>query len=169
MDPEKAWEHTQELLPHDQRPEGWDARGLVLRGFGTIILTPPRQRTPDGKDVPADGILIVTRFRTREELDAAFDPGSLQNRGLLGFGEIRDPEPGTIEIQGRTVRCLRFKAWLPDYARDEPGDGSSLRVDVTGQGPRPVVVQIVRQGEEEKVPDELAQELLKPFDVWRGR
>jgi len=63
------------------------------------------------------------------------------------------------------VRILRFRNWAPG-ADEEDGGQPSMRVDVTGSGAIPVAVQIMAS---EDVTDERAQELLAPFDVWRGK
>jgi len=159
IDPEVAWNELREVLPYDQRPEGWDARGNRILGFGQYFL------------VPASGgaILIVQRFRSSQELEAMFDPSSRQNKGVFGLGEIQNAELGTIDLQDRSVRCLHFQAWVPQAAKKDGPVGASLRIDLTGSGSIPVLVQITMQAESERVPDELARDLLAPFDVWRGR
>ena len=161
LDPEKAWPEVQEVLPFDQRPEGWDARGTSLLGVGQYFLTPPG---------PEEKMVLVMRFRNAAELDAMLDPKARQNKGLFGVGEIDAAEQGTLELQGREVPCLRFRAWVPEVAQgDEEKQGASMRIDLTGQGSVPVLLQVFLFGEEERVSDEAVQELLAPFDVWRGR
>ena len=161
LDPETVWARVHEALPHDQRPEGWNATGMKipLAGMGQYILDPPR----------TDAAMILFTFRGQKEFEDMFDPASPANKGLFGLGEIQTPETGTIEIQGRTVRCLRFQAWLPESAREEGVAGASIRVDLTGNGDQHVMVQVTAEGDQERIPDELVQELLAPFDVWRGR
>ena len=159
MDPEKAWAGLREILPYEERPEGWDARGKNVLGTGHFMLIPKE---------PEKCVLLVQRFRTRTALDEMFDPESRQNTGVLSVGGIRSAEPGTIRLQGRETRCLRFHAWVPEAVRQKSGEGASIRVDLTGQGPAPVQVQLTLGGLE-RVTDEQVATLLAPFDVWRGR
>jgi hypothetical protein len=158
LDPEKAWAGVREVLPYDERPAGWEARGGTIAGVGQYYLKPPK---------PAPELVLILRFREPADIDSLFDPESPHNRGVLKIGQIRDPRPGTIELQGREVRCLHFRNWMPDDDDKEESDLPSLRIDVTGTGGVPAVVQI--NGETDEVTNERAQELLAPFDVWRGK
>jgi hypothetical protein len=59
---------------------------------------------------------------------------------------------------------------VPAIARSgEHKAGASLRIDLTGQGKLPVLVHLFFVDREEPVTDEEAQDLLAPFDLWRGR
>jgi len=159
VDPEKVWPNVAEMLPFDERPAGWDAKGGSFFGGGMFMLEPP----------PAlNASLIVMRFRTQGELDAMLDPDSPQNTGFLGVGKIRSPEVGKLEIQGREVRCLRYEHWRPDAEVDEPGN-PGLSFDASGTGSIHVLVQILPHRTGEPVRDEEVRELLAPFDLWRGR
>jgi hypothetical protein len=153
-DPEKVWPAVQALLPFDERPEGWTAGGKTVFGVGQYHLRPPG----------GEPYMILHRMPGPAERDALLDPESPQNKGIGGFGKIQDPEKGTVEIQGRGAPCLRFRPWVPG----DENDVSTIRVDLTGEGDQPVLVEIVVEGSE-PVSDETVQELLEPFDVWRGK
>lgn len=158
-DPEKVWPRVQELLPFDQRPEGWDADGgtLSFLGVGQFHLRPPG-------GLP---YMILHRLPAPGEVDKFLDPESAQNRGVVaGVGKIREPQDGTIEIQGRETRFLRFRPWIPDEEVQQ--SISSIRIDITGTGAVPLLLEITDHSTE-PVTDEEVRELLTPFDVWRGR
>ena len=168
-DPDKAWEKVDRLLPYDERPEGYRmVGGYDFFGTGQYIIDPPRPSVQ----------LMVMRYPSARELETMFDPQSIQNRGVFGVNKISHAEEvGTITLQGREARSFRFDSWVPggDDENDQPEqqDGEprgipTIRIDVTGRGTTPVLVQIMAH-REERVSDELVTELLAPFDVWRGR
>ncbi|MCZ6599202.1 MAG: hypothetical protein O7B99_16300 [Planctomycetota bacterium] len=153
MDPEYAKERIQRLIPFDEWPEGDRPVGGGAMGQETYVIRTNR----------VDGYRFqVMRVPGMSELDDLFDPDSLANRGVLGFGRIDDPEAGTIELQGRDTRCMWYRAYE---------QGPALRVDLTGDGTHPVVVDaIVRSSEErEKIDPDVIRSFLEPFDVWRGK
>ncbi len=158
LDPEQAWEGVREVLPHDQRPEGWKAHGVSLFGVGNYFLAPPEP-----------GVLVVVqRFRRAPELEALFDPESLQNGGLMAFQEIRTPELGTLELQGREVRTLRFLGGVPENPFGIATGGPSIRLDLSLEE-RSALVQIsLGEGADPPSAQRVA-ELLAPFDLWRTR
>ena len=159
-DPEYAWPKVEQILPHDERPEGYTPRGGGLFGREAYIVI------VEG----LDGVFMVQRFGTNEELDQQFDPDSPANKGLFGLGEISNTEVGTMEIQGRETRFMRFNAWVPESAKEDGQvSGASIRVDVTGNGSIPCQIQITIEGQEDKIPVETVCGLLEPFDVWRGK
>lgn len=159
MDPEKAWEDVRAILPYDQRPPGWEAHGVTVLGMGNYFLTPPEP----------DVMLVVQRFRRTAEHEAMFDPQSTQNRGLMMFEEIRAPEAGTLEVQGREVRVLRFRGGLPGGI-DADSDAAGIRIDLS-RPDLPALVQISLDGAKGREPVSQARvaELLAPFDVWSER
>jgi hypothetical protein len=158
-DPEVVWPQVNELLPFDQRPEGYEAGGMGLFGTGTYILSAKS----------GDHVLIVQKFPNAEALARLYDPETIENKGLFGVGGIRDAEHGEIVVQGRVAPCLRFFAWVPEGKDSKTPPGASIRVNVTGQGSIPVSVQITLVAAEGRVGDERVAEILAPFDVWRGR
>lgn len=155
-DTEQAWENVREILPYDARPEGWEARGVTVLGMGNFFLHPPQ---------PGAAVLVQS-FRGRPEFEAMFDPDSPQNGGPIALTRLRDPVPGTVQLQGREVRCLGFRGG-PGGDPDE-GGGYSIRIDL-GREESPALVQISLRRAEAPLTAEQVAELLAPFDVWRGR
>ena len=64
-------------------------------------------------------MMIIIRVPNTGTLDNMFDPESRENKGVFGIGQISNAEEGTIEIQGREARCLRFEAWIPESASED--------------------------------------------------
>jgi hypothetical protein len=156
-DPDKAWSGVQELLAFDERPADWTAFGTQVMGHSFYLLTAPG----DGRH------LLVQGFRDQEQLDALFDPEFREAQNFFGYGRRLEPEAGTIQIQGREVRCLRFRGALtPERREDRPGRG--VQLDLSGEG-TPTVVIVSDRDAEGPISEELVSELLKPFDVWRNR
>jgi hypothetical protein len=160
-DPEIAWARVDELLPYDTRPDGWEALGLSIElfDFGQFMLRPP--------DEPF--FLVVQRMPSSAELEAFFDPESRHNRGFFGVNEIREPEPGRIEVQGREVRALRYLSWLPEEAQEKGANGASIRVDLSSERGPPVLLQVTAGDDRPRIEDADVARLLAPFDVWRER
>jgi len=158
-DSDGAWESVRAMLPYDQRPEGWEAHGFSLLGTGNYFLAPPQPGVQ----------LFVQRFRDTPEYEAMFDPSATTNRGMLPFQRVRAPEAGTVEVQGRTVRCLRFEGAPPGFG-EAPRDGSGygIRIDLERKD-HPVLVQLSFANVQAPVTAEQVTEVLAPFDVWRGR
>jgi len=154
LDPDKAWGEVREVLPFDERPAGWEARGGSLFGRGHYFL------------VPEPGtVLLVQRFANSAELELMFDPESVQNRGFGPFEPVTSPEAGTLELQGREVRTLRFQGGVPEeLVGGDPAIG--LRLDVSTPQ-RHALVQ-VSTSKEKPLSSERVAELLAPFDVWRA-
>lgn len=152
-DPERAWAEVAEVLPHDERPAGWEANGASVMGIETYVVTGP------------DGLgFLLQAFPSGEPLEALFDPQSGQNQGAFGVGGIEEAELGTLELQGRAVRCLRFR--MPATQ----GGHFALRLDLSGGPHEPhALVQLTGTAEETRVVDEHAREALAPFELWRGR
>lgn len=161
FDPDKAWAGVAELLPHDERPEGWEAFGTARFGVGVFVLRPPHspvfvivQRTPDAAEI-------------ERQLEPETPFGLSWPRRLES---LQDFEVGTIELQGRSTRCLRFTG---DLTEDGAADGevarvAGLRIDLTGAGP-PTLLHVVLEPGMTGSADERVAELLRPFDLWRGR
>lgn len=157
QDPEKAWPALAEVLPYDQRPEGWEILGgeLPFVDMAHFSLHPP-----DG------GEIRVQSFGDARFVEHALDPDAPQNGSLFESTGMLDPEVGTITVQGREVPCLRFRAKDPGV-EDEQGI-PTVRFDASPQTAPFVLIEVRAQGPA-PIPDERATELLAPFDVWRGR
>jgi hypothetical protein len=151
-DPEKVWSLVEKALPFDERPEGWEVRGIGIFGTNQVMMNPPNE--------PA--VVMLQYFEERAGLEELIDPDSTANNLVL-MG-IEDAEPGEIEVQGRSARCLRFISPTPGADVEAP----SIRVDLSGEGVLYVSFQVILPGEQ-PIPDELVRKLLEPFDVWRGK
>lgn len=155
-DTERAWESVREILPYDTRPQGWEARGVTVFGMGNYFLDPPQP----------GAAMLVQSLRGRPEFEALFDPDSAENGGPLAFTRLRDPVLGTLELQGREVRCLSFRGGMP--GEPDAREGYGIRIDLA-RTERPALVQLSLARAEAPLTAEQVGELLAPFDVWRGR
>ena len=156
FDPEQAWSGVAELLPHEQRPEDWEAVGATQFGVGFYLLRPPAQHA----------FVIVQRARDRAEVELLLEPDSPADAGWkLILEGARDHQVGTFELQGRSAPCLRFLGTFPGDEERAPVPAQVVRIDVSGEGP-PTLLHVILPGAEG---DEAVRELLAPFDVWRGR
>ncbi len=152
-DPEYTWENVVKILPYDERPEGYQpVVGMGIFGQSTFVFEVGELGT----------VMNVQSVANHEGLDMQFDPDSMVNK--IG---ITDTEVGTIELQGRETRVMRLQRWAPDS--DEGEGGGSIRVDVTGDGSVYAFVEIISNRGDGSVSDELVQDILEPFDVWRGK
>lgn len=159
FDPEQAWSGVAELLPHDQRPEGWQAVGTSQFGVGFYFLRPPDPAT----------LVIVQRARDHAEVELLLQPDSPADAGWKWLLEgVRDHQVGTLELQGRTTPCLRFASTFGGFEGQDPVPAHVVRLDVTGSGP-PTVLHVVLGADAAGEGDEGVRALLAPFDVWRGR
>ncbi len=152
QDPAKVWPLVEEALPFDEQPVDWGVIGGGAWGAYQIIMIPPGGGPAATLHSYSEGM----------QLDELFDPDSFANN--MPMMSLEDTESGTIEIQGRTVRCMRFVGPEPVNLDKLP----SIRVDLTGDGTRNVCFQISVRGEE-PVPDEALQGMLEPFNVWKGK
>lgn len=156
-DPERVWPRVQETLHFDERPEGVELEfGMPfasLLPFDQIVL----------RDVETGARIFV--YSSEDPAVVAELMAERPESTPLGFGEPVEPETGTMEIQGREVETLRFQGFRGQPFSDELGPGVRLdlgRTDVTH-----VVVQLSRPGE--PLTGEEVEEILAPFDLWRGR
>ena len=158
FDPEQAWDGVAKLLPHDERPADWEAYGTSRFGIGFYVLRPPGPKA----------VLIVQSARDPREVDAQLTPNSPANAAWRWVLEgVRDHEAGTIELQGRTTRSLRFSGTFAGEGEDRFA-ATGLRIDASGSG-APTVLHVVLAATEEASIEERTRELLAPFDLWRGR
>ena len=152
QDPEKVWPLVQEALPFDERPADWEVIGGGALGTYEIVMIPPGGG-------PAAKLFSYTQGG---QLDELFNPESVVNN--IPMMSLKDMESSTVEIQGRSVRCMRFLGPDPVSLDTQP----SIRVDLSGEGTRYVGFQMSMRGTD-PVPDETLQGMLEPFDVWRGK
>jgi hypothetical protein len=159
MDPDFVWGEIHEVLPHDERPTGYEPMfGFALFDAGqlTVMVDDPPM------------MMVVTRVGSSRELDQQFDPEARVNKGAFGVGAISGAEEGELELQGRSVRVLRFQAWTPDSGEEQVG--TSIRVDVSGGAVGHAFVHLMSVAHDvDRITDEQVVEVFEPFDVWRGR
>jgi len=168
MDPEVQWPRIAEAMPFEERPHGYTAFGIPFVGMAPgiewmVMLVAD----------PASAIVFSFTDADSTNVDTMFEPGF--DASSMGFGGWGDPEIGTIVIQGRETRCVRF--WAKSGGEmfgQQPQAGSltggSMMIDLSGNG-EPVIVQIsdshVRKGEQ--IADETVRAFLAPFDAWGSR
>lgn len=157
-DPEYVWPQVEKILPFEERPAGYDPKGMGFFGTGTYFV----------EIAGSDCILMVQRHPTQEAFEQQFDSDSMANTGFMGLGKISNAELGTIEIQGREARCMRFHAYTGE-SDDERTGGASIRIDLTGNGSVLGAVQVMAPRSVEPITDAKVQDLLAPFDVWRDK
>lgn len=157
QDPEQAWPAVAEYLHHEQRPDGWNISGAPVPFMDLAAFT---LFAPDGGEVR------VQSFGDAQIIARSMDPDSAQNKNIIESVGLVDPQLGTITLQGREVPCLRFRAKDPTV--EDPEGVPTVRIDATGQGAVPVMIE-VRSAGPAPIPDERAAELLAPFDLWYGR
>lgn len=159
FDPEQAWKGVAEVLPHDQRPAGWVAYGTSRFGVGFFFLRPPGP----------ESVLIVQRARDRAEVEALLTPDSPANAGWHWILDgMREHETGTLELQGREARCLRFTGTFSGFEGGQAVQAKVMRVDISGAG-TPTLLHVVLGPGAGPTADEDVRALLGPFDLWRGR
>jgi len=176
-DPDVQWPRIAKVLPHEERPDwnlafGWTI-GMDMwvfeaaPDFAVVLMRLP------GKD--------GDKARARM-LDPAFK-GS-----ILGRGGRRDTEALDLEVQGVTLRALRFYQvqGLAKVEDDEQGgaaeeapaiegvgppdvdvkEGESIVVDLTPMGdPRPLMLQVTRVSEGARISEDEVRELLSAFRI----
>lgn len=146
MDAEQQWPKLARILPFDERPPN-----LVLE-FGFSLVQDQYHLRDTSSGIQA----IVTLFPARESLEQMLDPDP---KTILGLGKPVDPEPGELELQGKTVRCLRFSA-ISGQAKLGPG----IRIDLGPLGDEYRAAELHGRS----VPsDDEVRAFFEPFDVWR--
>lgn len=148
-DPEQQWPKLAAILPFDERPAN-----LTL-GFGFSFVQDQFHLEDKSAAVQA----VVTALPTREALEQLMttDP-----KTVFGFGKPVDPELGELELQGRSVRFLRFTSI------GGPGDlGPGIRLDLGQLAGKHRVVELHAHGSAPS--DDDVRAFLAPFDVWRER
>jgi hypothetical protein len=168
VDPEAQWAAIDEVLPYDERPEGWAPQvgfGSSLLGFETFVLI----QTGGG---PAGGagpgglvaVLMVVGGAQGEDLRRQMlDPrhGELP----FGLGGRTDAKRSTVEVQGRSLDLLRAT-----QLGGQHGGGATAIVDLTEEGSkRALVLQLLRPASPEPIGDGEIAAFLEPFEVPGGR
>ncbi|MCK6446515.1 MAG: hypothetical protein L6Q99_09005 [Planctomycetes bacterium] len=173
-DPELQWPKVAELLPFDERPDGWSVTGLPSPGSdGEIYLLRP----PGTNDQ-----ITLSRYPSDDaEKFRAVHFGDMEleaNAPVVGPVGRFDPVKAKLVVQGREVDVVRYYT-TPDLP--EKPDGllgaiqsaaatSNIVVDVSsasasGAAGELVVLEIRRQGKREPIPDQDVIDLLAPFRI----
>lgn len=174
VDAERQLPRLAAIVPFDEPLEGLEFVLRIPVGLDSYIL----------RDPLTDGgyMLMFTRFAdpeaARRAREKAFDP---EHKELVGgIGRRDQVQPGTIEVQGRSLELARYLipagAALPTFPgglEGPPGEltGAALVLDVTPPGtPGVVLLDIFRAaGGEEPIPDEYVRRALTPFHVGPDR
>ncbi len=144
-DPERQWPRLAEVLAYDERPEHLSLEFGLSIGADQFHL----------RDDRTGAALVITAMPDPTAADGLLDPDP---QTLFGMGEPLDPESGELELQGRTVRILRFASIRG--AGKEPG----VRLDLGQRGKSWRVAELKMR---EPPTDEDVQAFFEPFDVWR--
>jgi hypothetical protein len=168
-DPKVQWERLGKTLPHDE-------------------ALPPEIESMFGNQFPIEQYVIQdTRgyqlqfqnhkgkdgSQARKQMFESDTPEFPQNMVVMKFDK---PEPGSVEVQGRTLRLFRtrmefsglFGKAMPAEAKEAMG--SMAFVDLTPEGREGMLMlQLTKMKGSEPVSDEEIRELLKPFHVGPNR
>jgi hypothetical protein len=149
-DPEQVWERLARDLHYDARPEHIEPSfGFSLAGTGTYTL----------HDGHTGLFALIQSASSADELEGVLDPDSFKNLGSRWSGEFENPEPGSLELQGRAVELVRFSA----------SHGPGVRLLIAATSGRALLVNLFGPDGEQRIDDETVREFFAPFDVWRGR
>ena len=162
-DPERQWQRLDAVLPYDERPAGWTPAfgvDMGMFGFDMVTLTGPRGEMALLMQLPEQDA-----EKSREQMFDETFSGS-----FMGMGGRSEMQKGEIEVQGRTLRVLRFYQGPKGQGGGNQQTGASINVDLTPPGQvRPLILQLIRTGSQETFTDEEVVEFLRPFHVGTGR
>lgn len=144
------WTRLAQALPYDRRGEH------LQMGFGVPVL----YRVFTLHDDRGYELLIydLDRKQAAQFRDQLFSPEFKGVEGLFGFGAMKDPELGRIDVQGRSLAVVRI--------RQSP-QGESAYVDATlPDSAGGLFIAVVRSSEGEgRLTDEEIQKVLAPFRI----
>jgi hypothetical protein len=149
-DPELQWPRLDQVLPFEERPEHLALEFGMSMPMEQFVL----------RDERTDVRGIVYASTELEAISELFEtkPSSAV---LFGLGSMIDPEEGEIEIQGKSVRSIRFRS-IKGTGNQQLGPG--VRLDLGTRGDKHVAAELRRPG---KAPsDEEVQSFLEGFQVW---
>lgn len=152
MDEEKQWPRLQEVLAYEQRPANISIEIGLSYGADQFHLV--------DRESDLRAALVEYPSSGRDDYEQLLDP----DFDLAGI-KLVEAEAGTLTIQGREVRCLRFARI--DSRFDYRGGGPGIRVDLTGDRPRPRTLELVRASDGERIEDAEVEAFLAPFQVWK--
>ncbi|MCP3917606.1 MAG: hypothetical protein GY711_18835 [bacterium] len=183
-DTEAAWEHLAEVLPYDERPDGWTLQwGMPIPFVGVEVYiwikdgdtpaeadpgeepgTEPEAESdePEQEGGEKEPVLIAWMMVAPPEVIDEFFTGSQAEGG----------EPFELEVQGRKLTGSRAALedespfpFLPD-----PEQGQSAAIDLTSiDADDAHMLMLIRQGSQERITDEEIREFLAPFHVGPDR
>jgi hypothetical protein len=164
-DPEKQWPQLAQILPYDARPSELKLSLGTHIGADVYVFEDARGF--------AEIIFGFSETQGAEVRDKLMNPE--YSGGAFGVGARKDLKGGTIRVQGRDLKVVRFRQSEKDsssgvQAEVKVGAGPSILVDLTPDtGKRPVILQMVRLHSDEPITDEEVVEFLKPFHVGTER
>ena len=169
-DVEKQWPRLTQILPCDDPrppPEMQFVIGTHVAGDQYQFLDSRGFQVQFQNHTGTDGT------KARKDMFAADNPKFPQNLVVMKFEDI---QPGTVEVQGRTLRLLRMRMELPKALNKmipeegRQGISSMAFVDLTPEGREGMLlVQFQRMKGTEPVADDEIREILKPFHVGPDR
>jgi hypothetical protein len=125
-DPEVQWPRLAEVLPFEERPDyGIYGMSIPMAGFRFWALVPTGQPfVALVWDFPASQGSEVEKFFDPEE---SFNPG-----GFLSQGRY-DAEEGSVDVQGRSLRAMRYFSLPADRREELSGPESAGSPPATGR------------------------------------
>lgn len=168
VDQDANWARIDEVLPVVERPEGYFVIGMPMKidGISMFILTDPGGQR---QAILFHGAPGAGTEDTRRELFQA--DGDVNIGGPLeGYGR-NDVTAGTVEVQGRDLRVVRYQAFSKDSKPKglegmmaNAMDGANLIADLTPPGSEELLALIYsKQRTREPVSDEELREFLSAF------
>jgi len=173
LDQDVQWERLAEVLPVEEPPPGVHIFGMpFLEGTSMWVMTDTARnvqavliQSPPGGDAG----------ETRREL---LDPeGQVRLGGPFGGYGRNEVEPGQLQVQGRTLPCLRYQAFPEADAQDTPSmgpfgaqlEGASIVVDLAVEGSDELLVLILtKMRTSQRVTDQEITDFLAPFQLPGG-
>jgi len=160
-DPDKGWEALSEILPFEERPTDIDFVWRWSIGMDMFILK-------DHADAFTAVLMKLPAQDAEEAHEQLFDPEFTGS--VMGFGGRKNAEAGKYTVQGREVDVLHFDQQgnsKPQGGGPSVGPGRSIYVDLTPRGQtRPVVLQLIRNGQGGNFTQDEVSDILEPFKVW---
>ncbi len=152
VDPEKQWANLREVIYFEERPQNLDIIGLNLLFMHQYTLT----SHAEGAQVN----IMVFRGSASGDFDEMFkeDPAGTP----FDLGAPKDPEVGEMELQGETVRFIRYSG-----LGGQPL-GGGMRIDLTKPGGKATMAQWQYLDRDAGPPtDEQVRDFFEPFDLWK--
>jgi hypothetical protein len=120
-DPERQWAKLGEVLPVVERPA--DAEILGVPGLLRFLPGFHGAWTLHASDGSWQAQVLAFEASAREDFDAMLTAGAAEGAPeWLGIGFF-DPEPGTLAVQGRELRTLRYRTARPEEAAESADKG----------------------------------------------